>query len=293
MFYGLLAQVNTDAFNKVNTEVLSWKEKLLASFEQYFSRLSDLAPKVIGMIVVLVIGYLIARVVDRIVVAIAESLKLQNAAEKSGLAESMQKVGITQSVPTIVGKIGFWLTMCVFLTAGFDILELKTLAVAMQQVVDYIPKLLVATVVIVVGMLVATFVRGIVATSADRVGISYAEQLANACYYVLGLMTFLAAFDQIGFQFGLIKEIVLIGFAALALGFGLAFGLGGREVMAGILAGYYTRQRLQAGDKVTIGDLEGTVREVGPVATTIETRDGGMVSRHTVPNVKMLNEAIR
>jgi len=53
------------------------------------------------------------------------------------------------------------------------------------------------------------------------------------------------------------------------------------------------RQRLQAGDTVTVGTLEGTVREVGPVATVIETRENGLVSRHSVPNGKMLQEAVR
>ena len=63
--------------------------------------------------------------------------------------------------------------------------------------------------------------------------------------------------------------------------------------MAGILAGYYVRQRLQAGDHVTVGHLEGTVREVGPVATIIETDEDGLLNRHSVPNSKMLNEAVR
>ena len=274
-------------------QVGSWKDALVASFNQAFSQVVVLAPKVVGMIVVLVIGYILARILDRIVVALAESTKLDTAAERSGLGESMRHVGIKQSVPTILGRITFWLTMCVFLSASFNILGMESVTTTMNRLVGYIPNLLVATVVVVVGMLVATFLRGIVATSADRVGITYAEQLANACYYVLGLMTFLAAFDQLGFQFGLIKEIVLIAFGALALGFGLAFGLGGREVMAGILAGYYTRQRLHAGDHVTIGNLEGTVRDVGPVATTIETIEDGLINRRTVPNVKMLNEAVR
>ena len=63
--------------------------------------------------------------------------------------------------------------------------------------------------------------------------------------------------------------------------------------MAGILAGYYLRQRLQAGDRVTVGSLEGVVREVGPVATILETDEEGMSQRRSIPNTKMLNEAVR
>jgi small-conductance mechanosensitive channel len=63
--------------------------------------------------------------------------------------------------------------------------------------------------------------------------------------------------------------------------------------MAGILAGYYVRQRLQAGDQVSVAGFEGTVREVGPVATIVETKENGLVSRHSIPNSRMLQEAVR
>ena len=88
-------------------------------------------------------------------------------------------------------------------------------------------------------------------------GVTYAEHLANGVYYVLALMTFIAAFDQLGFQFELLQNMILIAFGAVSAGFALALGLGGKEVMGGILAGYYTRQRLHAGDHVHVCGMEG------------------------------------
>jgi small-conductance mechanosensitive channel len=183
--------------------------------------------------------------------------------------------------------------MFVFLMAGLNILGLEQVSAAVGQVVDYIPNLLVATVMVVVGLMLANFLRGVVATGADRVGISYASQLASGTYYVLVLMICIAAFEQLKIEFGPLNNLILIAFGAVAVAFGLAVGLGGREVMAGILSGYYVRQRMTAGDQVSVAGLEGTVREVGPVATVIETEEDGMVHRHSVPNVKMLQEAVR
>ncbi len=276
-----------------NTQFTTWSDALMGSFRQAFDHIIALTPKVLGLVVVLVVGYLVARLLDKFVATLAKSLGLEHAAERSGLSKSMKQVGITRSVPAILGQIVFWLTLCMFLTAAFDSLGFEKVSAAMDKIVAYIPNVLVATVVIVVGLLVASFVRGVVATGADRVGLTYAENLANGCYYVIALMTFIGAFDQLKFEIGLLKEMILLAFAALALGFGLAFGLGGREVMGGILAGYYTRQRLQAGDHVTVGTLSGIVREVGPVATVIETVEDGLINRHSVPNTKMLTEAVR
>ncbi len=271
----------------------SWQEAISASFNHAFGQIISLLPNVVAMLVVVVVGYIVAHVLDKFATALSQSLGLEKAAERSGLMASMKQVGIQRSVPSIVGQIVFWLTMCVFLTAAFNILGLQAVSAAMEKIVAYIPNLLVATVVVVVGLLVAGFLRGVVATSADRVGISYAENLANGVYYVLALMTFIGAFDQLHIEFGLLKELILIASGGLALGFGLAFGLGGREVMGGILAGYYTRQRLHTGDHVTVAGMEGTVREVGPVATVIETEEDGLLNRHSVPNTRMLSEAVR
>ena len=274
-------------------EFSTWQEALAASFNRAFGQIISLLPNVVAMLAVIVVGYIVARVLDRFAAALSQSLGLETAAERSGLMASMKQVGIQRSVPSIVGQIVFWLTMCVFLSAAFNLLGLQAVSAAMEKIVAYIPNLLVATIVVVVGLLVAGLLRGVVATSADRVGISYAENLANGVYYVLALMTFIGAFDQLHIEFGLLKELILIACGGLALGFGLALGLGGRDVMGGILAGYYTRQRLHSGDRVFVAGMEGTVREVGPVATVIETEEEGLLNRHSVPNTRMLSEAVR
>ena len=263
------------------------------SFVTAFQPMINGAPLVIAAVIVLVIGFIASRYVGRGVSRLSEKLGLQTAGERSGLSDSMQQVGIQRSVSQILGTIVFWLLMSVFLMAACNILELPSVTNAMENVVNYIPKLLVASVIVVVGLLLSSFLRGVIATSADRVGISYAQQLATACYYLLAMMGFIAAFDQLAIKFELLNYVILIAFGAVAVGFGLAFGLGGRDVMGGILAGYYVRQRMQTGDQVNISGFEGTIREVGPVATVVESNEDGLLHRHSIPNVKMLNEAVR
>jgi hypothetical protein len=271
----------------------TWNAAVQKSFYEAYLHVLNFGPKIIAVVVLLVVGYFVAKVLDRAVVALCHSIGLAKAADRSGLVASMRQVGITRGVPEIIGRIVFWLLMCIFLSAAFDVLNMEGAKAAVNSVVAYVPNLLMAMAIVVVGLLVATFLRGVVATSADRVGLTYAEYLANGCYYALALMTFLAAFQRLEIKFVLLEQLIVLAFAGVALGFGLALGLGGRDVMGGILAGYYTRQRLQNGDHVTVGNLEGVVRDVGPVSTTIETIEDGLVHRHSVPNVKMINEAVR
>ncbi len=294
MFPALIAQAEpATPVESLSETAAQSTSAVMHSFSNVTAQFIEFAPKVVAALAVLVIGYIVARLVAHAITTVSDKLGLQRAAESGGLVQSMRQVGVERTVPQIVGVIIFWLLMGVFAIAAFDILDLPALTGAIEKVIAYIPKLLVATFVVVLGLLLAAFLKGVVATSADRVGITYAPQLASAVYWILALMTFIAAFDQLQIEFKLLNEAILIAFAALALGFGLSFGLGGRDVMAGILAGYYVRQRMHSGDRVQVGNFEGIVREVGPVATIIETTEGGMMYRHSIPNTKMLNEAVR
>ena len=263
------------------------------TFESFISPMIAISPNIVAMVLILVLGYIMARVTSRVITALCDKIGLHTAAERTGLVTSMKQVGIERTVPQIIGVIFFWLMMCVFLMAACNILGLVSVSLAIQGVVEYIPKLLVASVIVVVGLLLATFLRGVIATSADRLGISYAQQLAAGCYYLMGLMVFMAVFDQLDIKFALLNQAILIAFGAVALGFGLSVGLGGRDVMGGILAGYYVRQRMQAGDHVAVAGFDGTVREVGPVSTIIESEENGLLHRRSIPNIRMLNEGVR
>ena len=266
---------------------------LRASFEAAWYQSAAYAPKLLAALVLLVVGYLVARIVGRAIVNVCERIGLQRAAERGELAQSMRQVGIQRSVPQIIGAITFWGLMFVFLMAAFSVLGLNAFDAPMQKVVDYIPKVFVATFLVVIGLLVATLLRGFVATSADRAGLTYAQQLADASYYVLAVFTLWTALTHLDVPLTLLTNVILIAAGGAAVAFALAFGLGGRDVVGGILAGYYLRQRMQSGDHVKIGTMEGTVREVGPVSTIVETMEDGLMHRHSIPNTKMLNEAIR
>lgn len=278
---------------QATTVVQTGVSELGTALRNAFQPVINLVPAVLAMVGVLVIGYIVARLLARGADALGQRIGLDGAAERSGLAASMKKVGIERGLSAIVAQLVFWLLMCVFVVAAFNLLNLPSLSAATQKLVDYIPKLMAATTVVLIGLLIASFLRGVIATAADRIGISYADRLASGAYYILSLMTFIAAFEQLEIQFALLNQLILIAFGALALGIGLSVGLGGRDVAGGIMSGYYVRQRMQSGDSVSVAGINGVIREVGPVATVIETSVDGLTQRHSVPNSTMLNEAVR
>src|SRR4026209_2877987 len=115
----LFAQAGEVAENTAGAVEAS-KTALMDSFRGAFNQVVQLAPKVLAMVVVLVIGYLIARIVARAITALSQKIGLEVAGGGSGLAESMQHMGIKRNVSAIVGTIVFWLLMCVFIMAAVN-----------------------------------------------------------------------------------------------------------------------------------------------------------------------------
>ncbi len=141
----LLAQVS-DAANavaeKTNEVVASSattldhsKQAVLDSFQKAYEQIIGIAPQIVAMVAVLVIGYVVAKFVAKTITTLAEKVGLQTAADRSGLADSMHHMGLQRNVPAIIGTIVFWMLMCVFLMAGFNILGLQTVSDAMQEIV--------------------------------------------------------------------------------------------------------------------------------------------------------------
>ena len=95
----------------------SW-DAVRQSFENAWEQTIVFAPKIVAMVVVVVIGYVVAKFVAKAITTLCEKIGLQNAADQSGLADSMHHMGLQRNVPAIIGTITFWLLMGVFLMAG-------------------------------------------------------------------------------------------------------------------------------------------------------------------------------
>jgi len=265
---------------------------LRVSWQKTLVQIADYLPNVTRFLIVFTVGSIVTWGLAKLVLFVAEKLELQQVTERSGLAESMREVGIKRTMPQILSQVVFWLLLVLTCLVAFNHI-LPQFDVTIQKILNYIPQLLFAIVLLVLGLLFAKFVRGVIATSADRLGLNYAETLANFLYFAFIIVLLNTVITNLGIEIKLLENLILITFAGTMLGVGLAVGLGGKEVIGGILAGYYVRQRLQAGDRVTVGDLTGTVREVGPVSTILDVTSPAGVTQRIVPNTKMLHEAVR
>ncbi|MGE3780095.1 MAG: mechanosensitive ion channel domain-containing protein, partial [Pirellulaceae bacterium] len=235
--------------------------------------------RLLGAGLLLVAGTLLAWFLDRASASLAARGGLDDFAARSGVSDALARLGVRRPVSRGLGRLVFWPVFCLAVGMTCDVLGLHTSAWTAQRIAVFVPRLFVALALIGGGVALAAQVR--LALSRGVAGWESSGIPAVAHHGIVAI-ALLAALEQLGVYLGLIHEAVLIALASLGLAGALSCGLGGREVMAGVVCGYLLRQRLQAGDHVRISGHTGTVREVGLVATVIETEEGGMMNRHSI-----------
>ena len=192
-------------------------------------------PRLIGFAIVLVAGWVVSSLVARGMTALLRSIRFNDLARRSGLADFVQKMGLRQDAASVVAGVVKWFVRLITLIVAFDLLGLPAVSIVLQQLLLWLPDLVVALVVLVVGGLAAKALAGLVRGSAAEAGLANPEVLATVSRITVWCFTVIAAVSQLGIATTVIDTVLIGVVGALSLAAGIAFGLGGRDRAAQIL----------------------------------------------------------
>ena len=208
------------------------QEIIRDSVAAFLEGVGDFLPNILAAILILIIGWLIARVFRGAVRRGLQLIKFPTIAEKAGIDGFLQTGGVKQSSTDLVAVLVYWLVMLMVLLTTVNALRLEVASQLLNEILLYIPNIIVAVIVLVVGLYAANFVAGLVRTAAANAGIAEAEVLAVVARYALIIFTFAIALDQLRIGEDIVANGFLILFGAACLAGALAVGLGSREVVA-------------------------------------------------------------
>jgi uncharacterized oligopeptide transporter (OPT) family protein len=197
-------------------------------------------PSVGAAIAILIAGYLLARLLERWTDALLKRLNFNRVAEAGGISEAMGRTGTRLDPIHAVSKLLFWLVMLVVILLASSALGLESIREMFGTMLSYIPVLIAAIVIVVLGMIVGEFVRALVLASAG--GVEGVPTLARIAKGVVVLIAVFMAVQQLGVADELVTAAFTLILGAIALAVGLAFGLGNRD-----LAGEMTRRWYEEG----------------------------------------------
>lgn len=210
--------------------IQSWSQVFLLSLQSLWYGFVETFPKILLAIVIFIIGWIVATTLGRLVMMGVDALKLDKLFKSAGVDEALGRAGWKLHVGKFFGELVKWFIVIVFLVASLNILHLDQVTMFLQQVLAYIPQVIVAALVLVAGMVLADFVRKLVSGSAAIANVRSARMLGSIAYYAIWILTLVTALDKLGI-FGYFGQILFTGLVVMiALAFGLAFGLGGKDV---------------------------------------------------------------
>jgi hypothetical protein len=228
---------------KVKMDINEWGAALVASLTTALSLFLGAIPRIIGFLVILVIGWFISGLLASAVAALLRAVRFNELAQRSGFSGFVNNMGLRTDASGLLANIAKWFVRLIVLVVAFDALGLPAVSAVLQQFLLWIPNLVVAVVVLVIAGLAANALGNLVRGSTAQAGLGNPDLLATIARVAVWGFGIVIAVNQIGVAQTLVNTLFMGFVGALALAAGLAFGPGGRETAAQIVQDWYRQGR--------------------------------------------------
>jgi len=206
------------------------EDVIRTTFVEFGARLRAFAPNLIAMVVLLLAGLLLAGAVRLSLAFLLPRLGIDRLAERAGLAEVARKGGLARTPSQVIALVLAWAVLTAFVLFAVAALDLQVAMGLVTRAFTWLPQLLVALALLLVGGLVAGFVRRSVLIAAVNAGLPSARLLASATHAALVVLFSAMALEQVGLGQGVILVAFALFFGGVVLALALAFGLAGKDL---------------------------------------------------------------
>lgn len=253
-------------------ESASILQGLVPWFQSVAAQVLEYLPRIATAVLVLVLGWLLARLLRLLVMRAIGSLDhlWQRLIARPGLEHFSPHHPPTR----IIGGVVFWLLLLVFLALAAEILGLEIFGAWLREIVTYLPLAVAGLLIVFVGFVVSSLVRDLVASAAESAELSHGDLLGRMAQIIILFIAIVIGIGQIGIDIMFLSVIAGIVLASMLGGIALAFGLGARTHVSNIIAANQLRQLYQVGDIVRIGEIEGRVMDIMVSRVIIDTEAG-------------------
>ncbi len=238
-------------------------------------RLGESLPRIGGAIVLLLVGIPLAWVVGRVVRRLLEAVGADGLGERHGIHDVLKRFGLDRSVSHLVGTIVRIAIVVVVVVAAVSLLGLGALSIALNQIVLFVPKLVVALALVLAGAVIGDLLGDRVQRLADQMALGGpARDLVRAT--VLAIFA-LMALAELGIPTAIVMAMIALVVTGITLTVALAFGLGGRDVAREVAAGRYVGEAFSIGQRISVGEVSGEIVRLDRAAAVLRTGPGRIV----------------
>jgi hypothetical protein len=215
--------------------ILDWYKITLDAVQDLWQGFLVFTPNLIGAIIVFIIGWFIAIAVGKLITEILRQIKFNQLFENTGWRQALEKAELKVDVSKFVGVVFKWIFIIVTLSISVEILGLNQFAVLLASLIDWLPNLVVAVAIFIVAIIIADISEKITRASVEKLRIGFSQVAGVIVKWSIWIFAILAILMQLGIAKALILTLFTGFVIMLSIAFGLAFGLGGKEIAADIL----------------------------------------------------------
>lgn len=210
-------------------ETTAASDVVRTSLLSLYGTVAEFLPRLVAAIVVFLIGWLIAVLIAKLAYHIVRVLQIDRALEGVGFKKVWERSGFKLDTPLFFGELVKWFFIVVFLLSAANIVGLSEVSQFLSTVVLYIPNVIVAAIILLIGMMMAKFLEGLVMASVKAANLVSANLLGAIAKWAVVIFSLLVALNQLGIAQDIIKIVITGVVAAASIALGLAFGLGGQK----------------------------------------------------------------
>ena len=210
--------------------IQNWGDVFTQALQSVWLGVANFVPNLVIALIIFAIGWILAALIEKLVEHLFKALKVDAALKTAGLEDVVKRAGHNLNSGLFVGALVKWFIIVVFLIASFDVLGLYRVTEFLNEVVNYLPQVIVAVLILMVAIVVANAMEHIVIASSKAANIKSADHLGKLTRWAIWIFALLTALYNLGVAPAIIQTVITAIFAGGALAIGLAFGLGGKEV---------------------------------------------------------------
>ena len=264
-----------------------WTQSFSNALSRFWTEIAGFLPNLIATVIVIVIGLFISKVITKWLAKILAKLGFDTLCKKLGVNKALKTLGLKLTPSAMIGKLLHIFFVLIILVAGADTLGLDRFSAILDEFVLYLPKLLGAVVITLMGLFIAKLVKTQVESSLDSLGVEYGAAAGRVLQLLVLFITFSLVTGQLELEMALLNTIFTVLVASLGIALALALGLGTKTIANSIVSGIYAREQLAPGDEVEFDGFIGNVVAVSTVNTLIENKAG---KRLSIPNQDLLTQ---
>ena len=227
--------------NSSLSTISNWQEAVFVAAANIFTQFFNFLPSLFGALLIFVLGLILAKWAKIIIVKVLSAVKLDKISRKIGLEPFLSQADIKLKAEVIIGEIARWLIIIVFFIAGVNVLGLTTIGSVLASVLSYVPTIVSAILILTIGVLLAGLVEGLIKGAVNQIDPKTGRLLSKVASYLVIVVAALAAINELGIAQSLINILFIGIITTLALGVGLAIGLGAKDLVSKMLMDWYNK----------------------------------------------------